>query len=390
MKVFVFDLLPYGEHLDHLKVGRELPWPLPKHHFKPDVAVRTYAEHLAAWEEMDRLGFDGVGLQRAPHVALRPDELAEPPRRLGGPAHQAAQAPRCTATSCRSTSRCASPRSSRCSTACRAGASSPASPAASRASTRSTGCRSASRARASRRRGRSSAARGRRRCSPTGQVLVLRGRGDLAAPRAAAASRRCGCRCRAARRPSSGRAATTSRSRRALVPTRGLREDIIRYYARCLASHGHRITPDHLIIQASAYVADTKAQAVKEAGPYTLYFNQTLFSHGNITESSLQRDAGYLSVGLVRLRASGEPPRRLRRPRALPRHDHGRRGARRGALALGRARRGGRADHRRRRARGRQHRPRQPQPRRDAAGDVHGAGPALRRRGPAGDSRPTA
>src|SRR5207247_2111575 len=51
----------------------------------------------------------------------------------------------------------------------------------------------------------------------------------------------------------------------------------------------------HLIIQASAYVADSKAQAVREAGPHLLYFNQTLFSHGNITETSLQRDAGYLS-----------------------------------------------------------------------------------------------
>src|SRR5204862_5928443 len=80
-----------------------------------------------------------------------------------------------------------------------------------------------------------------------------------------------------------------------LAPIRGLREDIIRYYARCLAEHGHRLTPDHLIIQASAYVADSKAQAVREAAPYLLYFNQTLFSHGNITEADLQRQAGYLS-----------------------------------------------------------------------------------------------
>ena len=79
------------------------------------------------------------------------------------------------------------------------------------------------------------------------------------------------------------------------MPTRGLREDIIRYYARCLAQHGHRLTPGHLIIQASAYVADSKARAVKEAGPYTLYFNQTLFSHGNVSEASRQRDAGYLT-----------------------------------------------------------------------------------------------
>ena len=35
MKVFVFDLLPYGEHLDHLKIGNELPYPLAKKHFNP-------------------------------------------------------------------------------------------------------------------------------------------------------------------------------------------------------------------------------------------------------------------------------------------------------------------------------------------------------------------
>ncbi len=63
MKVFCFDLLPYGEELDHLKEAgsKELPWPLPKRHFKPEVAARTYEEHLQVWEEMDRLGYDGVG-----------------------------------------------------------------------------------------------------------------------------------------------------------------------------------------------------------------------------------------------------------------------------------------------------------------------------------------
>jgi hypothetical protein len=61
MKVFVFDLLAYGEQLEHLKVGNELPYPLPNQYFKPEVAARTYGEHLGAWEELDRLGYDGVG-----------------------------------------------------------------------------------------------------------------------------------------------------------------------------------------------------------------------------------------------------------------------------------------------------------------------------------------
>src|SRR6266481_5936911 len=62
MKVFVFDLLAYDANLDHLKGGEsELPYPLAKRHFDAATAVRTYEEHLDAWEALDRLGYDGVG-----------------------------------------------------------------------------------------------------------------------------------------------------------------------------------------------------------------------------------------------------------------------------------------------------------------------------------------
>jgi hypothetical protein len=58
---------------------------------------------------------------------------------------------------------------------------------------------------------------------------------------------------------------------------------------------GHRITADHLSLGISAYVADSKAEAVREMGPHHLYFNRTLFSHGNFTETSRQRETGYSS-----------------------------------------------------------------------------------------------
>src|SRR5207245_9847914 len=74
---------------------------------------------------------------------------------------------------------------------------------------------------------------------------------------------------------------------------RGLRDDIIRYYAKSLAKAGHRITPDHLSLGVTAYVADTKAQALREYGPHILYFNRTLFSHGNFIETEKQRESGY-------------------------------------------------------------------------------------------------
>src|SRR4051812_42886986 len=60
MQVFVFDLLQYAEHLDHLRVNGQLPQPLEKRYFKSEVAVRTYREHLDAWVELERMGFDGV------------------------------------------------------------------------------------------------------------------------------------------------------------------------------------------------------------------------------------------------------------------------------------------------------------------------------------------
>ena len=78
---------------------------------------------------------------------------------------------------------------------------------------------------------------------------------------------------------------------------RGLRDDIIRYYAKCLGAAGHRITPNHLSLGITAYVADSKAQALREYGPHILYFNRTLFSHGNFTETEALRQSGYSSWG---------------------------------------------------------------------------------------------
>ena len=76
----------------------------------------------------------------------------------------------------------------------------------------------------------------------------------------------------------------------------GLQDDIIAYYAKCLAANGVRITPDHMSVGVSAYVADSKEAAIRECGPDLLYFNRTLFSHGNFTETAMQRETGYSSA----------------------------------------------------------------------------------------------
>ena len=127
------------------------------------------------------------------------------------------------------------------------------------------------------------------------QVLVLQGRGRCGRGPCSSRTRRSGRRSPAAKSRSNGRPRhnvpiTPGESR-----VHGLQHDIIRYYAKCLAQSGHRITPKHLSIAGAAYIADSKAQAVKEAGPYYLYFNRSLFSHGNVTETNIQRTLGYVS-----------------------------------------------------------------------------------------------
>ena len=42
------------------------------------------------------------------------------------------------------------------------------------------------------------------------------------------------------------------------------------------------------------YIADSREQALKEAGPYMLYFFHTLFSHGNLFNVGGQRQSGYV------------------------------------------------------------------------------------------------
>ena len=62
MQIFLFDLLAFDRHFDEFKAGRHMTFPLPGSYFDREVAARSYEQHLAVWEEMDRLGYDGVGL----------------------------------------------------------------------------------------------------------------------------------------------------------------------------------------------------------------------------------------------------------------------------------------------------------------------------------------
>lgn len=293
MKVFVFDLLPYPENLDRLKVDGELPWPLPKREFDPGLAARTYAEHLEAWEELDRLGYDGVGFNEH-HTS--PYGLMNSPNLMAAAASQRTRnlrlliygnvlplheplrlAEELAMLDCMSNGRIIAgfvrgiPREY------------------SVYGVPMTDSRA-----------RFEEAWEIVRRLWTDEVTTYEGRfwryRDVAIwPRPLQRPH-----------PPVWMPVTTSKesiewaARHAIPITPGmvpggLREDIVRHYVTRSAAHGHAVTPDSLVINADVYVADSKAQAVREAGPHSLYFSRTLFSHGNITEAGAQRAAGYLS-----------------------------------------------------------------------------------------------
>jgi alkanesulfonate monooxygenase SsuD/methylene tetrahydromethanopterin reductase-like flavin-dependent oxidoreductase (luciferase family) len=294
MKVFVFDLLPYGEHLDHLVEGTELPWPLSKKHFKPQVAVQTYAEHLQAWELMDQLGYDGVGFNEH-HTS--PYGLMNSPNLLAASAAQRTKniklliygnllplheplrlAEELAMLDCLSNGRIVS--------------------GFARGIPREYNVYGVVHTES---RARFEEAWEIIKGVWTEDVFSYEGKfwsyHDVAIwPRPVQQPRPI------VWVPITGSKETIEWAAREDIPItpglgahRGVREDITRYYAQGLRSHGRDLTPDHLIIQANVYVADSKAQAVKENAPYFLYFNRVLFSHGNFTEARLQRETGYLS-----------------------------------------------------------------------------------------------
>jgi alkanesulfonate monooxygenase SsuD/methylene tetrahydromethanopterin reductase-like flavin-dependent oxidoreductase (luciferase family) len=296
MKIFVFDLLAYGEQLDHLKVGDELPYPLANKYFKSEVAVRTYAEHLEAWEELDRLGYDGVGFNEhhcSPYGLMNSPNLlaAAAAQRTNNlklliygnllPLHEPLRlAEELAMLDCMSNGRLIS--------------------GFARGIPREYQVHNVP------------LAQSRARFDEAFDIItrawteeifsydgVFWSYKDVALwPRPVQRPRP------PIWMPIVGSKESIEFAARHDLPitpglgrSQGLRDDIIRYYARCLARSGHRITPDHLSLGISAYVADSKTQAVREMGPHHLYFNRTLFSHGNFTETDRLRQTGYSSTG---------------------------------------------------------------------------------------------
>lgn len=292
MKVFIFDLLAYGENLDHIKQGAELPYPLSQKHFKADVAARTYAEHLEAWEALDRLGYDGVGFNEhhcSPYGLMNSPNLmasaaAQRTKKLklliyGNllPLHEPLRlAEELAMLDCLSNGRIIS--------------------GFARGIPREYQVHNVP------------LSQSRERFEEAYEIVTRAWTEDVFSYSGKYWSYKdVALWPRPVQKPhppimipivgSQESIEFAGRHNIGITPGLaggGLRDDIIRHYAKSLKAAGHRITPDHLSLALNAYVADSKAQAVKEVAPYHLYFNKTLFSHGSFTETAAQRQAGYV------------------------------------------------------------------------------------------------
>jgi alkanesulfonate monooxygenase SsuD/methylene tetrahydromethanopterin reductase-like flavin-dependent oxidoreductase (luciferase family) len=290
MKVYVFDLLAYDEQFAQFKADRYMPYPLPRRHFDPEIAARTYEEHLTAWEEMDRLGYDGVGLNEhhtTPHGLMNsPNMMAAVAAQrtkklkflmLGNllPLHNPLRiAEELAMADCLSRGRVLS--------------------GFARGAGREYGVYGVP---MSESRARFEEAYDIIIKAWTEEVFSHQGKfwsyKDIAIwPRPYQQPHP------PVWVPFTGSKETIEWAGRhnlnAVLPdiTAGLTEDIVGLFARALAQHGHRITPEHLCLFTDGFVADSKEAAIAEYSPSYLYFTQTLWHHGSITEKGEDRSAG--------------------------------------------------------------------------------------------------
>jgi alkanesulfonate monooxygenase SsuD/methylene tetrahydromethanopterin reductase-like flavin-dependent oxidoreductase (luciferase family) len=81
-----------------------------------------------------------------------------------------------------------------------------------------------------------------------------------------------------------------------------MREDTIRYFARCLARHGKTVRPDQISIMVDCYVADSKEQAIEEYGPYLMYLFNTLLGYDQVFQKEVNKTGYYSTTAFEHLR----------------------------------------------------------------------------------------
>lgn len=292
MDVFVFDLLQYGKNLKHLTTdGEHLPFPMVKQHFDPAVAVKTYAEHLDAWVELERLGYDGIsfnehhatpyGLMNSPNLLAA--SIAQRTKKLkllmyGNllPLHDPLRlAEEIAMLDCLSDGRiiCGVARG-----AAREYRILGVPLAESRA--RFDECFEIMRR------------------AWTEESFSFEGKfhsyKDVAIwPRPVQQPYPPVWVPITGSKDSIDWAVTHNVAITPGIPGPA-REDTLKYYIAGLAKRGIRVTPKHLNIMVTSYIADSKAKAIEEVGPYAIYFHNTLFNFDHVRAA---QSVGYYQTG---------------------------------------------------------------------------------------------
>ncbi|HWL62590.1 MAG TPA: LLM class flavin-dependent oxidoreductase [Steroidobacteraceae bacterium] len=290
MQVFIFDWMAYGEDVDRFRVDGKMP-KLGRSHFKPQVAVDTYRNHLAAWTEMERRGFDGIainehhatpfGLNNSPNlIAAAVSQLTERMKILVYanllPLHEPLRlAEELAMLDCLSNGRLIA--------------------GVARGAPREYKIFGVP---MSESRSRFEEAFEIMKRAWTEESFSFAGKHyryeDVSIwPRPVQNPH-----------PDVWVPVTGSKetvewaAANNLTITPGvfpgpMREDSIRYFAKCMAGHGRKVTPRHISIMVDCYVADSKQQAVEEYGPYLMYLFNTLLPYGQV----YQKDSkGYYST----------------------------------------------------------------------------------------------
>jgi alkanesulfonate monooxygenase SsuD/methylene tetrahydromethanopterin reductase-like flavin-dependent oxidoreductase (luciferase family) len=81
-----------------------------------------------------------------------------------------------------------------------------------------------------------------------------------------------------------------------------MREDTIRYFAECQARHGRKVDPDKISIMVDCYVADSKKQAIEEYGEYLMYLFNTLLRYDQVWQNDVKKKGYYSSTAFEHLR----------------------------------------------------------------------------------------
>jgi alkanesulfonate monooxygenase SsuD/methylene tetrahydromethanopterin reductase-like flavin-dependent oxidoreductase (luciferase family) len=81
-----------------------------------------------------------------------------------------------------------------------------------------------------------------------------------------------------------------------------MREDTIRYFAECQEKHGRKVQSDKICIMVDCYVADSKQQAVDEYGEYLMYLFNTLLGYDQVWQDEVNKKGYYSSTAFEHLR----------------------------------------------------------------------------------------